>query len=310
MKTIQTQFLSLLAASFTVMPLFADGIATSQSTLDFPRAVSFEAGDSEFLPGDSITIQGLSGTSDAIQPGGTYCVTGTYTLSSQGEADLSFFATTTNKTPTPIDPEQTVHVRKGTGSFRLIKKMSDPGYLHLTFYSRATGQGFGGVYFGQGQWVLRDKHFRYSNVASRLEPAIPKEQLSFSGPNQVLFEYLGNPVAPPTDMDAAYSKAGLTRAMEEAAQNAGISLTKLEIDDSEFPFLIGVVFGKAGDKEKLKEQIVKIAAYATSGGVGGDTTYAMNIVPYRAFPRESRQRIYRRMTLREALLHDKITGAR
>ena len=36
-------------------------------------------------------------------------------------------------------------------------------------------------------------------------------------------------------MDAAYTKEGLTRAMQAAAQAAGISLVKLEIDDSGIP---------------------------------------------------------------------------
>lgn len=309
MKTIKTKLISLLAAS-CAMSLLAVAIALGQSEQQFPYAVQYELGDSEFAPGDGITIQGLQGTTDAIQPGGTYCVTGTYTLESQEEADLSFFATTTNKTATPVDPQQTVRVKKGTGSFRLVKNMTSEGYLHLTFYSRATGQGFGGVYFGQGQWVLRNKQFNYANAPSGREEAATLEQPSNSEPNQVLFNYLGNPVAPPSNMDAAYSKEGLISAMESAAQNAGISLVKIEIDDSEFPFLVGVVFARPGDKENLKQQIVKSGTYSSTGGVGGDISYAMNIVPYSAFPRESSQRIHRRMMLRESILYDKITGAR
>jgi hypothetical protein len=197
-------------------------------------------------------------------------------------------------------------VKNGTGSFRLVKKMTEDGYLHLTFYSRKTGQGFGGVYFGQGQWVLQNKQFNYGNAASQHEETAVPEQTSNTGPNQVLFDYLGNPVAPPSNMDPAYSKEGLISAVETAAQNVGISLVKVEIDDSEFPFLVGVVFAKPGDKEKLKAQIVKSGAYSSTGGVGGDTTYAMNIVPYVAFPKESSQRIYRRMMLRESILHERI----
>jgi hypothetical protein len=306
MNMTQIKHLSMLTAS-CVGVLLRAATALSTPTQNVPYLLQYELGDSEFAPGDSIQIQDLRGTADAVQPGATYCVTGTYVLNSQDEADLSFFATTTNKAPTPVGPEQTVRVTKGTGSFRLFKEMTGQGYLHLTFYSRATGQGFGGVYFGQGQWVLRDKHFSYSNSTSE---AARREPLSFSGPNQVLFDYLGNPVIAPPEMDAAYSKAGLTRAMQAAAQNAGISLVRLEIDDSEFPFLVGVVFAKPGEQEKLKEQIAKLGAYASSGGVGGDTIYSMNVVPYRAFPRESSQRIYRRMMLREAVLYDKITESR
>src|SRR5882724_10386800 len=118
MKTIHIKFLSFLAASCALLLLTAT-IAQGESAQQFPSAVPYELGESEFAPGDSITIQGLQGTTNAIQPGGTYCVTGTYTLDSQEEADLAFFATTTDITPTPIDPEQTVRVNKGTGTFRL-----------------------------------------------------------------------------------------------------------------------------------------------------------------------------------------------
>jgi len=261
---------------------------------------------SEFAPGDSITIEGLQGTTDAIQPGGSFIVTGAYTLESQEEADLSFFATTTNKTPTPIDPEQTMRVKKGTGSFRLIKKMTSDGYLHLTFYSRITGQGFGGVYFGQGEWVLRNKQFNYGNAAAQREQAAVPEPTSNSGPNQVLFDYLGNPIAPPSNMDAAYSKEGLIRAMDAAAQSAGISLVKVEIDDSEFPFLVGVVFARPGDKERLKEQLFRSGTYSSSGGVGGEIDYVMNIVPFNTLPNESSQRARRRMMLRESVFYDRL----
>jgi hypothetical protein len=299
----------LVVSSSTAIRLLAATTPSNELKQQFPQAVQYDLGDKEFAPGDNITIQELRGTTVAIQPGGTYFVTGTYTLNSQDEADLSFFATTTNKVLTPFEAQQTMHVMKGTGSFRLIKKMTEEGYLHVTFYSRATGQGFGGVYFGQGHWVLRDKHFSYTNAGAQMEEhTVPHEEVSFTGPNKVLFDYLGNPVAPPLSIDPAYTKEGLTRATKTAAQNAGIPLVALEIDDSEFPFLVGVVFADPGDKEKFKEQIGKVAAYAFSGGVGGDTSYAMNLVPYKAFPRDSGQRIYRRMMLREAVLYDKITS--
>jgi hypothetical protein len=310
MKISRIKLLSGLAAACAALPLLAGTTTPGNPPQDFPRAVPYELGDSEFAPGDSITIQELRGTTDDIRPGGTYCVTGTYTLHSQDEADLSFFATTTNKTPAPIDAQQTVRVMKGTGSFRLIKQVTDEGYLHLTFYSRATGQGFGGVYFGQGPWVLRHKQWSYRDAASRPEKPDAREPVSATGPNQVLFEYLGNPVAPPANLDAAYTKEGLTHAMQAAAQNAGISLVKLEIDDSEFPFLVGVVFTTTGDRQKLNEQIGKMAAYNYTGGVGGENSRTMNLVPSSAFPEEGRQRIYHRMMLREEIFYDRINGTK
>ena len=131
-----------------------------------------------------------------------------------------------------------------------------------------------------------------------------------TGPNQVLFDYLADPVPPPAQMDAAYTKEGLTSALQSAAQAADISLTKIEFDDSEFPFLVGVVCANKGDIEKLKEQIRKIADYDFSGGIGDDRSMVMNLVPYRAFPGDARQQIHRRMMLREAILWDKTQGIR
>jgi hypothetical protein len=308
MKINCIKLLPGLAAMCAALPLLADTNAPGNLPLDFPRAVPYELGDSEFAHGDSITIQELRGTADDIRPGGTYCVSGTYTLNSQDEADLSFFATTTNRASTPIDAHQTLHVIKGTGSFRLIKQVTDQGYLHLTFYTRTTGQGFGGVYFGQGRWVLRHKQFSYRDSTSRPEKPDVREPVSFTGPNQVLFDYLGNPVPVPANLDAAYTKEGLTHAMRAAAQNAGISLVKLEIDDSEFPFLVGVVCASRGDLENLKDQIRTITDYNYTGGVGGNDKFAMNLVPSGAFPAEARERIYHRMMLREEIFYNRMNA--
>src|SRR5215471_4551705 len=95
---------------------------------DCSRAVQFELGYTQFQPGDLIAINYVQGSSELIQAGGTYCVTGVYHLASQDEADLCFFATTTNRTSSPVDPAQTVRVKKGTGSFSLAKHMTDNGY--------------------------------------------------------------------------------------------------------------------------------------------------------------------------------------
>lgn len=137
-------------------------------------------------------------------------------------------------------------------------------------------------------------------VEHAAEPALP------AGPNKVLYEYLGDPVATPTNMDAAYTKEGLINAMQAAAKAAGISLKKLEIDDSEFPFLVGVICTNREDMEKLKERIRKMPAYNYTGGVGGNDSYAMNLVHYRAFPKEAVQRIHRRTPLREQILMDRM----
>jgi hypothetical protein len=303
MKNFHLKLCLAMAAVSLALPLLGQTTSAYQPQ-ELTRVVPYELGDSEFAAGDSITIQELRGTAEKIQPGETYSVSGTYSLNSESDADLSFFATTTNRNPTPIDPQQTVHVTKGTGAFRLIKKVTEGGFLHLTFYSRTTGRGFGGVYFGQGQWVLRNKHFSYGNSASAPEKAETAQSVSFTGPNKVLFEYLGNPVSAPENLDIAYTKEGLTQGMREAAQAVGVSLVRIEIDDSEFPCLIGIVAKNGDDMAKFKEKAKKQYGYSSS--VGGETTYAMNLVPSRVFPPEARQRIFHRIMLREAILYDKI----
>jgi hypothetical protein len=109
-------------------------------------------------------------------------------------------------------------------------------------------------------------------------------------------------------MDSAYTKEGLTHGVQAAAQAAGVSLVKLEIDDSEFPFLVGVVCASRDDRQKLEDQITKVPGYNYTGGWGGNTMRAMNLVPLTACPAEARERIYHRMAVREAILGDKMIG--
>jgi hypothetical protein len=302
---MKTEIIRLLAGvlAWAALPILADTTVPTNAPGDFSQAVPFELGTSGFAAGDSITIQEVRGTNDKIQPGDTYCVTGTYTLKSQAEASLSLFETIANSGPTPVDPRQTINVMKGTGTFSLVKHVTDKGYLHVSFYSHDSGQGFGGVYFGQGEWVLRHPFSHLIDSISR-----KSEPVSGAVTNQALVDYLGNAVAVPTNLGAAYTKEGLTRAMQSAARNAGISLAKLQIDDSEFPFLVGVVCASRSDMEKLKDQIRMMSEYNYTGGVGGDERYAMNLVPYNVYPPNARQRIYHRMSVREEMFYDQMNG--
>jgi hypothetical protein len=106
-------------------------------------------------------------------------------------------------------------------------------------------------------------------------------------------------------MDSAYSGENLMKAAFAAAAKAGISIKSAQIDDSEFPFLVGLVHAP-GDLNKLKDEVNKMSAYEWSGGVSSDTSMAINIVPSRVFPSASAQQIYRRLMLREAVLFDRM----
>jgi hypothetical protein len=308
MKTTCTRLPQFFAALLIIAVPCA--VAIDGTSGDLPYVVPFELGDAEFAPGDNITIYQVRGTSDTIITGGTYSVEGTYTLSSKDEADLAFYATTISHSgPTPVDPEQHVRIKKGTGLFRIVKTIAEDGYLHVSFYS---GNAFGGVYFGQGKWVLHNKEFHYldhpGNGGSSGKP------VSLSGPNRALLEYLGNPVEPPANMNARYTKEGLINAIQLAARNAGITVKKVVIDDSEYPFLVGVICG-GSDAAKLKDQIRKLDGYAYNGSIGNDTNAdgsdtcnAFSIVPSRAYPLGAGQRIYHRTWLRQQVFYDKLSA--
>ena len=290
--------------TFTMCCAFAGEAAIGGPSAELPHAVRYELGDAAFAPGDNITIQQVRGSSDTIATGGTYSVEGTYTLSSRDEADLAFFTTTlSDNGPTPIDPRQLVRIKKGTGSFHLVKTLSADGYLHVSFYPGPSGSDFGGVYFGQGNRVLRGKGVPHlDHPGNDRSPPI-----ALSGPNQVLLEYLGNPVEPPANLDARYAKEGLINAIQLAARKSRVALKKLAIEDSEYPFLIGVIC-RESDFPKLKDQIKKMDGYAYNGGTGSPTCNAFNIVPYEVYPPEASQRIHHRLMLRQQVFYDKLSA--
>jgi hypothetical protein len=284
--------------------------ATNNTAAELSSVVAFEPGEAEFLPGDSITIARVSGSSPTLKAGETYCVEGTYTLASREKADLALYATTKTATPTPTDPSQIMRIDKGTGTFRLVKTMREEGWLHVSFYPVPSGSCFGGIYFGQGEWVLRHKGWSYLDTHPHGQDSLGAGSATgglvpLTGPNQALFEYLGAPVEPPADMSASYSKDGLIKAIQTAAQNAGITVKRVEVDDSEFPFLVGVIC-KEGDYSKLTAQLRKLDGYEYNGSISSSTHSAMNLVPHRAFPRAVVQRIDHRTGLREQVLFDKI----
>jgi beta-lactamase regulating signal transducer with metallopeptidase domain len=118
------------------------------------HTVNFEIGKTEFLPGDSITITEVRGTSDQIEVGGTYQVKGTYHLASHDKAALQLQETSSDLRHFQQGPNQSVDVSHGDGTFTLTEVMVDEdGKPHVSFY--ADGPSIGGVYFGTGASVYR-----------------------------------------------------------------------------------------------------------------------------------------------------------
>jgi hypothetical protein len=312
MKTHRAVLRPLLAAAAIMIPALAIAAADDALPQELTCVVPVELGEAEFSPGDSITIQSVLGTQTSIVSGGTYCVTGTYTLSSRPAADLALFLTTKNTapSPTPIDPRQTVRIQKGSGAFSLVTTISAAGYPHLSFYPVPGGSSFGGVYFGQGQWVLRQKGFKYLDKSADNEQApaaaIPGNLESVPAQNRAILEYLGGPVMPPAWIEKPYTRQGLSDALKAAARNASVTLKHLEIEDSEFPFLVGIICAD-GDYDKLVDEIKKMPDYEERGGVSTPTCHAINLIPWRVFPSESSQRAGRRLLLREQMFFDRLS---
>jgi RNA polymerase sigma factor (sigma-70 family) len=135
--------------------------------------------------------------------------------------------------------------------------------------------------------------------------AVPSES---GATTEGLASYLGEAVPPPADIDIAYSKEGLLNSIQQAAQLAGVSLKKLEIETSEFPFLAGVVCDSDADFEKLKAQFKNMPNYEWGASAGGRGKCAFNITPLRSFSSEERQRVVRRTLLRTGLFLDQLAA--
>jgi hypothetical protein len=320
MRAIQTKFMKKrFAFLVTVAVLSMPGWAWQTEAADeaavevFPYQVRVESGDAEFLPGDSIAIEEVRGTSDVISTGQTYRVTGTYNLASRDEAMLAFYVTATSGSGySQVEPSQIVRVTKGTGSFVLTKRMNESGYPHLSFYPVGHGSSFGGVYFGQGDRVLRNKGWSYGATASTSSqgttPAGSGETKTASSghvadANRALLDYLGEPVEPPADLAPAYTKEAMIQAIQAAASEAGVTLKRVEVEDSEFPLLLGV--SHEGDFEKMKANLKKTGIYDYPGSVGSHESNVFTIVPYRTFPHGMAERINHRLMLREQVFYDR-----
>jgi beta-lactamase regulating signal transducer with metallopeptidase domain len=116
--------------------------------------LDFRLGQTQFLPGDSITITEVRGTSDHFEVDGTYQVKGTYTLASVDHATLalSVSAKDSKNARGYWGAKQTVNITRGSGTFTLTERMGCEGYPHVSFYTETAS--IGGVYFGTGAWLL------------------------------------------------------------------------------------------------------------------------------------------------------------
>jgi hypothetical protein len=277
-----------------------------EASPQFSHVIQYELGASGFPAGDQITITSVHGNRKHIEPGGSYLVEGTYTLSSAENAGLALFCTSRGPSgPTPVQEGQQVKITKGSDTFHLYETNAPDGWLHVSFYPNG-GSSRGGVYFGERgreNTIMRNQEW-FRGITDKLN-----EDRSSSEANRALMAYLGDPVAPPANMDSHYNKESLLKAFTALCGKADLVITKLAVDDSEFPFLVyGTLDGKHTLPEKATFEDQKGYTYGGSvrGSVGdGGTYFAVNMVPHDQYPDDHEQACSRRLMLRLQMLADK-----
>jgi beta-lactamase regulating signal transducer with metallopeptidase domain len=122
----------------------------------YPQTVKFELGKSEFQTGDEIVITEVLGTNTLIEGRQRYMVRGRYTLKSHDKATLAAYVSSHSEPLGYTDPLQQTTITQGSGTFQMAFQMLPDGFPHLAIYSQNPGEhGFGEVYFGTGDSVLR-----------------------------------------------------------------------------------------------------------------------------------------------------------
>ncbi len=308
--------LALAAAFLLHTSNLPAGAGEEKLDRQFPQVIQYELGASGFAPGDQITITSVRGDRTHIEPGGSYLVEGTYTLASAESADLALFSTSRGpSSPTTIQDGQRIKITKGAGKFQLYERNLPDGWLHVSFYPQ-NGSSHGGVYFGEKgmENTIMRKQGWFDDLAVKTSG---EKDGSRSDPgnkaNRALLAYLGNPVPPPASMDSRYNKENLLKAFTALCRNADLVITKLAVDDSEFPFIVyGTLEGAhtLPDKPLFEDQKGYTYGGSVRGSIGeGSTYFAVNMVPRSQYPEGQEKACNRRLMVRLQMLADKVCQA-
>jgi hypothetical protein len=301
-----------LAAVIQILPgnLSAQGPNETPEP-QFPFVMHYELGASGFFSGDKITITEVRGDREHIEPGGSYLVEGSYALASADSATLAFYCTTRGPSgPTPDQPGEYIKATKGRGKFHLYETNIPDGWLHVSFYPDNSSLN-GGVYFGEKskeKSIMRDKEWFREFAFNASNRQHDDGNGLWNKANLTLLAYLGNPVQPPAGMDPMYGKEALLKTFTAMCRKADLVITKIKVDESEFPFLIyGTLDGahKLPEKSAYEEQKGYTYGGSVRGNLGGGSYFAVNMVPSSQYPEDQQKACSRRLMLRLQMLADK-----
>jgi hypothetical protein len=147
----------LLGVAGWGLPAISFGDAPTTNPSDVSKEIQIQRGRSGFEAGDTIVITSVRGPGDAMAPGNSYEIQGTYILSSHDDARL--FVGVTSKAAgsadTDADSRQSAVVEKGMGEFDLVLPFKASGYPFISFNSSSGDVSFGELYFGTPGTVLQ-----------------------------------------------------------------------------------------------------------------------------------------------------------
>jgi hypothetical protein len=129
-----------------------------------------------------------------------------------------------------------------------------------------------------------------------------------AGNNDAIARYLGEPVLPPANLDPKYAPEGLMAAFKGFCEARGVTVEKLGVDTSEYPFLLyGVVRNGSEFFQQISTELKATPGYAYSGSTtsrskDGTVTFALNMIPSKAYEGEQAEGIRRRNMIRLQML--------
>lgn len=129
-----------------------------------------------------------------------------------------------------------------------------------------------------------------------------------AGHNDAILRYLGEPVPPPANLDPKYAPEGMMAAFKSFCEARGVTVEKLGVDTSEYPFLLyGVVRNGSEFFQQISTELKALPGYAYSGSTtsrskDGEVTFALNMIPGKAHPGEQAESIRRRNMIRLQML--------